>query len=117
MAGRQETNVSQRSLRALLKLQKYRCALSGLKLTPEKTSLDHKVPVTRGGNHDQGNVWLVHADVNRAKGTLTVEEFVRLCERVAAHQRQARPATPTPNRCPAASEDGQMYLFEEHNHE
>jgi hypothetical protein len=32
------------------------------------------------------NIWIVHADANRAKGTMTVEEFVALCKEVVIHQ-------------------------------
>lgn len=119
MAGKQRNNLNQRTLRELIKRQEYRCALSGLELTPEATALDHKLPVSRGGSHDLDNVWLVHTDVNRAKGTLTVEEFVAMCERVVAHYRGYAPASrPQPTtQGISADEQKQLSLFEEHEHE
>ena len=70
----------------LVKQQGYRCPISNRELTPETASLDHIVPLGRGGDHDIGNVWIVHHEVNSAKGTLTLEEFVRLCREVVKHQ-------------------------------
>jgi len=70
------------SLLELIKAQDYRCALSGVELTPETAQLDHKQPMSAGGKHELGNVWFVHKDVNRAKSTMTVDEFVQMCLRV-----------------------------------
>lgn len=71
-------------LLALLDRQQYRCALSGRKLVPENTSLDHMVPVSRGGGHTIENAQALANEVNRAKHTLTNEEFIRLCRDVVA---------------------------------
>jgi len=70
----------------LLEYQSHRCALTGRVLTPETASLDHLVPVRRGGQHVIENTIVLHRDVNRAKGTLTVEEFVSLCREVVLWQ-------------------------------
>ena len=71
--------------------QGYRCALTGRQLTPETASLDHKVPLGRGGVHAIENIWIVHEDANRAKGTMTAEEFVALCREVVSYQEGALP--------------------------
>ena len=71
-------------IRARLESQGYRCALSGVALTPETTQMDHAMPLSRGGTHDATNLLCVTADVNRAKGRMTVDEFVSLCCRVVA---------------------------------
>ena len=63
----------------LIERQKFRCALSGWPLTPQTAALDHIVAVTRGGQHQIDNVQVLHKDVNRAKGTMTNEEFIALC--------------------------------------
>jgi len=70
----------------LVKQQGFRCPISNRELTPETASLDHIVPLGRGGDHDLSNVWIVHHEVNSAKGTLTFEEFVALCREVVRHQ-------------------------------
>ncbi|MEJ5260978.1 MAG: HNH endonuclease signature motif containing protein [Anaerohalosphaeraceae bacterium] len=72
---------------SLLEKQQYRCALSGRKLTPETASLDHIQPLSRGGLHDISNIWIVDHQVNIAKGSLTAEEFIRLCQEVTWNQK------------------------------
>lgn len=72
----------------LLQNQGFRCALSGRELSPGTTALDHILPVARGGEHRLENAQALHKEVNRAKGTLTNEEFVSLCREVVAHADQ-----------------------------
>jgi 5-methylcytosine-specific restriction endonuclease McrA len=69
----------------LLERQKYRCALTGRPLTPELASLDHIVPVRCGGEHQIENAQVLHRNVNRAKTTMTNEEFISLCREVVKH--------------------------------
>ena len=69
----------------LVEFQQHRCALTGRTLTPETASLDHIVPVRHGGDHAIENAQLLHRDVNRAKTTMTSEEFIRLCREVVAY--------------------------------
>jgi hypothetical protein len=64
--------------------QRRRCALTGRPLIPEDATLDHKLPVSRGGEHSLGNIQILHRDVNRAKSTLTNTEFITLCREVVA---------------------------------
>lgn len=70
-------------LQSILETQRYKCALSGRTLTPENCTLDHRVPLARGGTHSIDNWHLVTDEVNRAKGTMTIEEFVAMCCDVA----------------------------------
>jgi 5-methylcytosine-specific restriction endonuclease McrA len=70
----------------LVKRQRFRCAISGRELTPETASLDHIIPLARGGRHAIENVWVVDHQVNSAKGTLPPDEFVALCRDVVAYQ-------------------------------
>lgn len=74
----------------LLERQRFRCALSGRPLTPESAALDHVVPIRCGGEHVIENAQVLHKDVNRAKGSMTSEEFVALCGEVVRWS--ARPA-------------------------
>lgn len=66
----------------LIEQQGYRCALSGVELTPDTATLDHKTSRSNSGEHVMDNVWFLHRDVNRAKGTMSVAEFRRMCSRV-----------------------------------
>ena len=77
--------VNVRNVLRLLECQQYRCALTGRPLTPETASLDHIVPVRCGGEHLVENTQVLHKDVNRAKTTMTNEEFIRLCREVVEH--------------------------------
>lgn len=79
-------NVTAKMVMDLVESQKFRCSLSGRVLTPETASLDHVVPLGRGGAHDISNVSVVDHQVNSAKGTMTVDEFVKLCQDVTDHQ-------------------------------
>lgn len=69
----------------LLKWQQFRCALTGRSLTPETASLDHIIPVRLGGEHRIENAQVLHKDVNRAKTTMSNEEFRQLCREVVEH--------------------------------
>jgi len=45
--------------------------------------MDHIVPKTRDGTHDLQNLRWVCRDANRAKRSLTDDEFLSLCKDVA----------------------------------
>lgn len=60
----------------------YRCALSGVSLTPKMSSLDHSIPLSKGGGHVMGNVKFVHPVINRMKGEMTDQEFIDWCRHV-----------------------------------
>lgn len=79
----------------LLERQKYRCFLTGWELTPHNVSLDHRLPVSRGGTHTLSNAQALHEDVNRAKGTLTNEEFIELCRAAVRHSEQKQLPQPS----------------------
>lgn len=70
----------------LLNKQDRRCALSGVLLTPASAVIDHIIPVSQGGTNHLSNLQWLHADVNRAKGTLNQAEFLAVCRKVAAYQ-------------------------------
>ncbi len=74
--------VSTENVLRLLEHQRYRCALTGRSLTPQTAALDHIVPVRFGGEHLIENAQVLHKDVNRAKGSLTSDEFIGLCREV-----------------------------------
>jgi 5-methylcytosine-specific restriction endonuclease McrA len=75
-------SVSTENVMCLLEHQHYRCALTGRWLTPQTAALDHIMPIRRGGEHVIENTQVLHKDVNRAKGSLTSEEFRAMCHEV-----------------------------------
>jgi len=78
--------VTSKMILELVEHQRFRCALSGRKLTPETASLDHIVPLSRGGEHNLSNLWVLDHQVNMAKGTLMVDDFVAMCREVTQQQ-------------------------------
>lgn len=69
---------------ALLERQRFRCALTGERLSPDNAALDHIKPICRGGNHTIWNMQALTDTANRAKGSLTQDEFIQLCRDVVA---------------------------------
>ncbi len=84
-ATRPRGRVNTSNILRLLEHQRYCCALTGRQLTPETASLDHIVPVRCGGEHVIENTQVLHKNVNRAKTTMTREEFIQLCREVVAY--------------------------------
>lgn len=83
IADRPTGPVSTDNVLQLLEHQHYRCALTGRVLAPQTASIDHIVPIRLGGEHTIENTQILHKDVNRAKGSMTSEEFVGMCREVA----------------------------------
>ena len=79
--------VTAKAILNLVERQNYRCAISGRELTPQTASLDHILPLARGGEHGIHNLWAVHHQINTAKGTMTLDEFVAMCRDVVRHQK------------------------------
>lgn len=80
---------------SLVESQGHRCALSGRNLKPETASLDHKLPLSRGGEHCIANAQVVHEQVQRAKGNMTDDEFLALCRDVVVWaKRKGKDITP-----------------------
>lgn len=77
--------ISTSDIRQLLEEQGYRCALTGVELTPEIASLDHKTPLSKGGAHSKANCQVLHIEVNRSKGAMSNEEFLAMCRAVVCH--------------------------------
>jgi hypothetical protein len=78
-------------LKRTLVAQDFRCALSGQELTLDNVTIDHIRPIAEGGDDSAGNLQLVERDVNRMKGTLSLNRFVRLCCLVARWHEAVRP--------------------------
>jgi hypothetical protein len=78
-----QDKVSATTLKAILEIQGYKCALSGKRLTPEIAVLDHKIPLSRGGTNDASNLQWLDSEVNKAKGAMDCQEFIAMCKLVA----------------------------------
>lgn len=79
-------SVTAKTIMTLVERQRFRCAISGRELTPQTASLDHIVPLARGGEHGVDNIWVVDQHINSAKGTMTLDEFVAMCRDVVRYQ-------------------------------
>ena len=68
-----------------LKLNEYKCALTGWTLEPDNFALDHVQALADGGSDLIDNLECVHPLGNRAKGTMGKAQFVDMCIAVANH--------------------------------
>ena len=78
-------SVSVNDIMGLLERQNFRCALTGRKLLPTSASLDHIHPVSRDGESSIDNAQVLDSAVNRAKNTMTNDEFIAMCRQVVRH--------------------------------
>jgi hypothetical protein len=61
--------------------QQGRCAYTGIELIPGLTaSLDHIIPTSRGGTHDESNLQWVTKQINCMKTDMTHDEFLAMCQ-------------------------------------
>jgi hypothetical protein len=83
--SRKTERIGVSDLAEMIENQRYCCALTGEKLTPENLALDHIVPISEGGSFSVENSQLVTRAVNRAKHTMAQDEFISMCKKVAKH--------------------------------
>jgi CRISPR/Cas system Type II protein with McrA/HNH and RuvC-like nuclease domain len=86
----QETNcddvkVTAKKLLQLVNAQEFKCALTGQELSPPRASIDHIVPLSKGGAHAMHNLQVIDRDINLAKGKMTNAEFIEMCRLVVFH--------------------------------
>jgi 5-methylcytosine-specific restriction endonuclease McrA len=79
--------ISRFDLWRIAKRQKLICPLSGRKLDNSSISIDHILPVSKGGNSSLENLRFVHVDVNFAKRALLDNDFIKLCHDIARTQK------------------------------
>ncbi len=66
--------------------QNGRCALTGhVLIKGETASLDHIVPISKGGTSSRENLRWVRLDVNGAKRAMSDEELIAMCRAVVDH--------------------------------
>jgi hypothetical protein len=76
-------------LRQKLHEQQFRCWYTGQLLVPGvNASVDHTVPMARGGSHEPHNLRWVHLKVNEMKRELSESEFVAMCAAVVAYAKR-----------------------------
>jgi hypothetical protein len=83
LEGERYEKATASQLMSLLQLQQFRCALTGVMLTPELARCDHVVPVSDGGTNQLENLQWVTEDVNKAKGVMSQDAFIAMCIQVA----------------------------------
>jgi 5-methylcytosine-specific restriction endonuclease McrA len=66
---------------------KVKCYLTGdeIDLTKDDYSLDHILPISRGGSCELDNLGITTHLANLAKTSMTEDEFVELCKKVLIH--------------------------------
>jgi hypothetical protein len=69
----------------IAKAQKMRCPFTGEKLTSLNASLDHIVPISKGGTNDPSNIRLVIKWVNLMRLNYSDEEFIEICHKIASY--------------------------------
>jgi 5-methylcytosine-specific restriction endonuclease McrA len=79
------------AFRHLLRSIDPHCLYCGRYLQPKRATLDHLLPVSRGGGHDVNNLALACSLCNLAKGERTPQEWLedlkRACERLESGDR------------------------------
>ena len=83
-------SASAKQILELVEKQQYRCAITGRPLTPSDASMDHIVPLSRGGKHSIENIQIVHRQINAMKGTMTQEELIAIAREIVAHAEPAK---------------------------
>ena len=73
-------------LEILMEKQGGKCFYSGVPLTFDNVSADHSIPLSRGGSNDIENIRLVTKRVQKMKGRMTHDEFIRVCTDIVAQQ-------------------------------
>lgn len=83
--AKRKFSVNAADLQSLYEKQNGICNLSGVTLTQNNMVLDHRIPKSKGGSHTIDNVQWLCSKVNTAKGTMSQEEFIKMCCKVASH--------------------------------
>ncbi|MDC3141423.1 HNH endonuclease [Alphaproteobacteria bacterium] len=80
-------------IRGMIAEQSFKCAITGRNLTPENTTGDHIVPLSRkdlNPSTNASNVWIVDRNVNKLKSNLTYDELLTLAKEIVANENVAR---------------------------
>ena len=73
---------------SIAKKQRCKCALSGISLINYNVSVDHVIPISRGGTNTISNIRLVDNRINKMRNVMTDTEFINLCLQVCLVDKQ-----------------------------
>jgi 5-methylcytosine-specific restriction endonuclease McrA len=76
------TRLTPLDLYTIVKRQRLICPITGLKLTAENISVDHIIPVSKGGSNSPDNIRLVHKMINHMKNYYSDTQFFDMCSLV-----------------------------------
>jgi 5-methylcytosine-specific restriction endonuclease McrA len=84
-------------IRKILEIQQHRCIYCGVKLTSKNLTLDHRLPISRGGTNTIENIDCVCPECNQLKHVQTKEEFLKFLrtyiKRIQAYQCEPKAET------------------------
>lgn len=69
-------------LYSIAKHQKLICPYTGMKLTRETISVEHVIPISRGGTNHRDNLMLVHVWANKMKLNHSLDEFKAMIAKI-----------------------------------
>lgn len=75
----------------IAKKQRLLCPLTGEKLTRNNISIDHIMPLTRGGTNALDNLRFIVRSANTAKHTMSDAEFLSFCQNIVNHSTKTLP--------------------------
>lgn len=64
-----------------------KCAICGKPVKYKEMTVDHRVPLTKGGTNDLENLQLAHLSCNRAKADMSSDEFLELAQQIVRHNK------------------------------
>lgn len=70
----------------IAKAQKMKCPFTGEKLTSLNASLDHIIPVSKGGTNEPSNIRLVVKWVNLMRLNYSDYEFIEMCHKISNYR-------------------------------
>jgi len=76
--GIKQTTPTVAELEKWMTRDSYVCYYSGVDLTLDTVTVDHKIPISKGGTNELENLCIASHHMNTAKGNLTAEEFMDL---------------------------------------
>lgn len=67
-----------------------KCEICGRQVKFKDMTVDHKIPLTKGGTNELENLQLAHLGCNRAKADMLYEEFLSLAQNIVKNSKRAR---------------------------